>query len=163
MRWSYSTCGAARSEVSMHFYYLGSRNEDAWVKLPSGLYQAADDILVRVKDEYDYHYTFSILPGFVTDGGSVPKVFRWFVPSWSGTNHVINLAYACHDGVYATACMPRLFGDDLLRGMLRDAGLSRARASSVCWAVNNFACRHYGPEYDHLGSGPFFRMTKYKI
>lgn len=147
----------------MHFYYTGSRNCDAWVEMPNGLYQAADDIIVNVKDEFGFSYTFTILPGFRTDGGSVPAAFRWFVPSWDYDRPVINLAYACHDGVYATGCLSRAAADDLLRGMLRDAGLSRFRASTVCLAVNSFACRHYGIEHDRYGSAPFFRMVKYRI
>lgn len=147
----------------MHFYYLGARNQDSWVRMPSGLYQATDEILVRLRDDADYHYTFTVLPGFRTDGGSVPTAFRWFVPSWSDDNPIINLAFTLHDGVYATACLPRPFADDLLRGMLRDAGINRFRASTVCWAVNQFACCHYGPEHDTLGSGPFFRMVKYRL
>lgn len=147
----------------MHFYYLGVANSRSWVQLPSGIYQATDNITVNVRDDANMYYTFSIMPGFQTDGGSVPVAFQWFVPGWSDENPIINLGYALHDGCYATACLPRPYADDLLRGMLRDAGLSRVRASTVCWAVNNFACRHYGPEHDTLGSGPFFRMVRYRI
>lgn len=147
----------------MHFYYLGASNAHSWVRMPSGVYQATEDIAVSVRDDSDMYYTFSILPGFRTDGGSVPTAFTWFVPGWSDDNPIINMAYALHDGVYATACLPRPYADDLLRGTLRDAGLSRLRASTVCWAVNQFACRHYGTEYDTLGSGPFFRMVRYRL
>ena len=50
---------------------------------------------------------------------------------------------------------------DMLRGILRDAGLSRFKASTVCWCVNNFAASHYGPENDGGGNGAFVKLYVY--
>ena len=45
--------------------------------------------------------------------------------------------------------------------MLRDAGLSRFKASTVCWAVNNFAKSHYGLENDYNDCYLFANLTVY--
>ena len=144
----------------MHFYYLGCRNPKAWVKI-GNLWQATDDIYVRLRDDSDMRYTWHLLPGFRTDGGSVPLAFRWFVPSWSDDNDIINLAYALHDAAYGSEFMHKDVADDMLRGMLRDAGLSRFKASTVCWAVNNFAKSHYGLENDYNDCYLFANLTVY--
>lgn len=145
----------------MHFYFVSARNPKSWVK-NGHLYQAMDDIYVTVRDQDGVHYEFHLLPGFLTDGGSVPAAFRWFVPSWSSVNWLINIAYALHDAVYAAGILSRSEADDLLRGLLRDAGLSRVRASTVCWCVNRFAKGHYGPKNDRYGSAPFVKMRRWK-
>lgn len=142
----------------MHFYLINHMGGKCWIKLPSGLYQATDDIYVYVRDETGMHYEFHILPGFQTDGGSVPWCFRWFVPKWTEDNVTVNLAYAIHDGLYASELMHRSVSDDLLRGLLRDGGLPRYKASTVCFAVNNFAASHYGKDRDYEENRKFFRM-----
>lgn len=142
----------------MHFYTVShTATPNSFAKVGS-LYQAMHEIQVYVRGDNGMIYKFTILPGFRTDGGSVPKAFQWFVPSWSEGNVLINLAYAIHDLVYGAELMARSEADDLLRGMLRDAGLSRARASTVCWAVNTFACRHYGKKYDRWDCALFSRL-----
>lgn len=139
----------------MKFTYLESRNASAWTRLPSGLYQSTDDIYVTLQGSDGLRYFFHIFPGFQTDGGSVPVAFRWFVPAWSEGNEIINLAYVLHDYLYGSEALPKDIADDLLRGMLRDAGLSRFRASTVCWAVEKFARSHYGITNDRLDCALF--------
>lgn len=146
----------------MQFTYLGARNAGAWTRLPSGLYQATDDIYVRVRGSDGLQYSFHLMPGFQTDGGSVPLAFRWFVPAWSDDNEIINLAYALHDYLYGSEALPKDVADDLLRGLLRDAGLSRFRASTVCWAVEKFARSHYGITNDRLDCALFGELRIYK-
>ena len=145
----------------MHFYFVASKNEKSWIK-NGELYQAIDDIFVTVKDHDNMYYEWHLLPGFLTDGGSVPRCFRWFVPSWSKSNHVLNLAFALHDAAYASALLDRNDADDLVRGLLRDAGLCRLRASTVCYAVNKFAEDHYGPVHDKYGSAPFVKLRRWR-
>lgn len=144
----------------MHFTYKGSKNADSWVKI-GDLYQATDDIYVYLVDDNHLSYDWHLLPGFRTDGGSVPLAFRWFVPSWSKDNAIINLAYALHDAAYGSELMHRSIADDMLRGMLRDAGLSRFKASTVCWAVNNFASGHYGQCNDDYDCRLFAKLRVY--
>lgn len=148
--------------MSKHFTYDGCRNPKAWIKI-GDLYQATDDIYVRLHDEKGMHYTWHLYPGFQTDGGSVPVAFQWFVPKWSNENDLINLAFALHDAAYGSGLMHRDIADDMLRGMLRDAGLSRFRASTVCWAVNNFAASHYGPNNDRYDCKLFSTLDVYSL
>ena len=147
----------------MHFEYLGTRNPDSWVTLPSGLHQAVDDIEIRLKGDDGYNYTVTLYPGLLTDGGSVPWMLRWFVPSWSETNHELNISFVLHDVLYATEYLPKEVADDLLEDMLMTAGISRLRASTVCWAVTNFADKHYGRNFDENEMGLFSRIIKYKL
>lgn len=144
----------------MHFYYVRGCGLRCWTKI-GDIYQATDDIIVIVRDETGMHYEFHLLPGFRTDGGSVPLAFQWFVPKWSSTNDLINAAYFIHDAAYASGLVHRNIADDMLRGLLRDAGLSRFKASTVCWCVNKFAAGHYGPENDSEGNGAFVKLHVY--
>jgi hypothetical protein len=142
----------------MHFYYLGSKNPNAWCKVGK-MYQAVEDIYVYLRDDTGFRYTWHLLPGFRTDMGSVPAVFQWFVPGYSKDNYLINLAYYTHDAAYASGLVPKGIADDMLRGILRDAGVSRLRASTVCWCVNTFAASHYGPENDTDNNRVFVKLT----
>lgn len=142
----------------MHFYFVRGCGFRCWTKIDS-LYQATDDIICIVRDELGTHYEFHLLPGFRCNGGSVPLIFQWFVPSWSPTNDLINMAYALHDGCYASGLLHRDVSDDLLRGLLRDAGLSRVKASTVCYAVNKFAESHY--QNDEYDTAKFIKLHVY--
>lgn len=142
----------------MHFYFVRGCGFRCWTKIDS-LYQATDDIICIVRDELGTHYEFHLLPGFRCNGGSVPFIFQWFVPSWSPTNDLINMAYALHDGCYASGLLHRDVSDDLLRGLLRDAGLSRVKASTVCYAVNKFAESHY--QHDEYDTAKFIKLHVY--
>ena len=142
----------------MHFYFVRGCGFRNWIRI-GDVYQATSDIVVVVRDETGLHYEFTLITGFRCNGGSVPWAFRWFVPSWSSTNDLINIAYALHDAMYCSGLMHRDLSDDMLRGLLRDAGLSRLQASTVCYAVNKFAESHYNKdEYD---SKPFVKMRVY--
>ena len=144
----------------MHFYFVRGCGFRNWIKI-GDTYQATDDIICIVRDEFGTHYEFHFLPGFRCNGGSVPWCFRWFVPSWSPTNDLINIAFAIHDGLYGSELMHRDIADDLLRGLLRDAGLSRLKASTVCYAVNKFAESHYGQDKDGYDSRLFMKLHVY--
>lgn len=106
-------------------------------------------------DERDFMVNFKgrdDVPGgpcFRCDGLSVPKPLRWFLPSWNADNELYNLAGATHDWLYATGGANRMFSrsecDDIFRGMLREAGLGRFRASTADFMVGLFAgnSRHW--------------------
>jgi hypothetical protein len=55
-----------------------------------------------------------------------------------------------HDWLYASGILKREIADDMLRSALRDCGMNRFHASTICWAVNNFASNHYGIMNDDL-------------
>ena len=94
--------------------------------------------------------------GFRCNGLSVPRPFRWFLPSWDEGNGLYNLAGALHDWLYATN---GAFGewtreecDDIFRGILREAGISRFKAGVADKAVEIFAgCgRHWCNDDFHV-------------
>ena len=145
----------------MHFYTITYSKNNKWQKYDD-LFHLGSDLSVVLKDENGLNYGFKLVPGFVTDGGSVPFAFRWFVPCWSKANSLVNIAYALHDALYASELLPRAVADDILRGMLRDAGFSRLRASTVCFCVNQFAANHYGRKYDRFGVAKFLKMRTWK-
>ena len=147
----------------MYLEYLGGERLNSWVTMPSGRHQATDEIIVRFQGDDGYRYTFTFLPGFSCDGGSVPWCFRWFVPSWSNDNPILNISFALHDALYASELLPRRASDDLLESMLYVAGLSRFRATTVKYAVANAASKHYGKEHDKFDDRLFFKMVRYKI
>lgn len=81
--------------------------------------------------------------GFRCDGLSVPKIFRWFLPSWDERNCIYNVAGAFHDWLYATKGNFGMFireeCDDIFRGLLRCSGISRFKAGCADKAVGIFA------------------------
>ena len=125
-----------------------------------GLYQEHEISYVNLEDEDGHQYHYDLLPGFRTDGGSVPKAFQWLIKGWypdaSWKSCLTNLAFAIHDANYGCTYVSRKIADDMLRSMLRDAGWNRFTASTVCWAVNTFACLHYGD--DDLENRDFIRF-----
>lgn len=122
-----------------HFSNLAYHKED-------GLYVLDNDLYVIVTDEAGAVYMFTLYKGFKSNGGSVPVIFRWFMPSWDDDVPLLCIAYLLHDWLYASAELPKERADDLLRGLLRDAGYNRFHASTVCLAVNTFAKSHYGKD-----------------
>lgn len=81
--------------------------------------------------------------GFRCDGLSVPKIFRWFLPSWDEKNTLYNVAGALHDWLYATkgnyGMYTREECDDFFRGMLRESGIGRFKAGCADKGVEWFA------------------------
>lgn len=116
------------------------------------LYVLDKDLHVSVMTETGAVYLFTLYKGFKCNGGSVPKPFRWFMPSWDDKVPLLCVAYMLHDWLYASTMMPKEQADDLLRGLLRDAGYNRFHASTVCWAVNTFAKSHYGHDEYHVAA-----------
>lgn len=147
----------------MYLEYLGGERLNSWVTMPSGRHQATDEIIVRFQGDDGYRYTFTFLPGFSCDGGSVPWCFRWFVPSWDEDNPELNIAYALHDGLYGSELLSRRAADDVLETMLYVAGLSTLRATTVKYAVANGGRKHYGKAADKYDDRLFFKMVRYKL
>lgn len=131
----------------MHFY-IQHFDKPVYHK-DMNYYVLDNELHVTVKDEFGTKYIFTLYKGFRCDGGSVPIVFRWFMPSWNDEVPLLNVAYMLHDWLYASREMCKAYADDLLRGLLRDAGYNRFHASTVCWAVDTFARGHFGS--DELG------------
>lgn len=100
--------------------------------------------------------------GFRCDGLSVPRLLRWFLPSWDERNGLYNVAGAVHDWLYATKGNCGMFTreecDDVFRGLLRESGKSRFKAGCADKAVEWFAGnkRHWGN--DSYGVSSLARM-----
>ena len=109
-------------------------------------------------DDKNYCYKLTILPGFITDGGSIPRFFNWFAKGWTD-DYLYNGIYILHDALYCTEYTTREIADDMLRSSLRDYGFDRLHASTICWAVNTFAKCHYGKEHDENDNYEFVKFT----
>ena len=131
------------------FYIVNTTNSnDKWLNT-SDSHVLQKDIAAVICDEYNNYYRIILDKGYRCDGLSVPKVFRWYLPSWDKDNSGYNLAGAIHDALY-TVKGANLFAreecDDIFRGLLRDSGISRAKAGLADMAVGLFAGgdRHWG-------------------
>ena len=100
--------------------------------------------------------------GFRCDGLSVPKIFRWFLPSWDEKNTLYNVAGALHDWLYTTKGNFGMFKreecDDFFRGLLRCSGISRFKAGCADKAVEWFAGDKSHWSNDDYGVAPLARM-----
>ena len=96
--------------------------------------------------------------GFRCDGLSVPKIFRWFLPSWDEKNTLYNVAGALHDWLYTTKGNFGMFTreecDDFFRGLLRESGIGRFKAGCADKAVGIFAGgdAHWGADQYKVSS-----------
>lgn len=124
-------------------------------------YQIDSEFQISLEDD-TYRYVFTIYPGFRTDGGSIPWMFRWFAKPWKDDDLSYNGCFILHDACYASACVHRDLADDMLRSSLRDIGEDRLHASTICWCVNNFAKGHYGPENDDQDNYDFVKFNLFK-
>lgn len=81
--------------------------------------------------------------GFKTDGGSVPKIFQRWLPSWKDDDPKYNAAFLVHDFLYCTKGAYGHFTrdevDSIMRGILREAGMKRFWASAADFCVGLFA------------------------
>ena len=97
-------------------------------------------------------YRVDFREGAETDGLSVPRLFRWFLPVWDEAKPEYSMVGATHDALYATAGFGGIFtredSDDFLRGGLRCAHKDREHAGIADMAVRLLACRHWGAAAD---------------
>lgn len=98
-------------------------------------------------DTFDV-YDFTVTYGATWDGLSTPRPLQWFIPSYIEGNSMFNWAGLIHDALYGSALLPKDVADDVFRSVLRDAGLSRFRASSAEFWMSKFSKSHYGTEHD---------------
>lgn len=82
-----------------------------------------------------------VLPGFATDGVSIPRALRWWADPYSG-RHVA--AAVIHDGLYATQFTTRAEADQLFLEALRACGVRRSQARLMWLAVRIFGGRAWG-------------------
>lgn len=124
----------------------------------NGLYIIDNDFEIILDDEHSNRYTFKFKKGLMTDGGSIPKVFQWFAKGWSA-DYRYNAVFILHDALYGSELVPREIADDMLRSSLRDVGLDRLHASTICWCVNTFAKNHYGRINDDFNISQYVELV----
>lgn len=116
----------------------------------NGFHVLQNKFVLNVMRDDNLLRTITLYPGAMTDGLSIPFGFRWFLPTWSKDNELYNIAGFIHDALYASELLSKDEADDLFRGILRDAGISRFKASTAEWCVQTFAKSHYGKKHDNF-------------
>ncbi len=77
---------------------------------------------------------YTIPKGFITDGGSIPRVFWFFLnPAGAGMP-----AYCVHDYLYTTHTTSREEADKILRDLLEKRGLGTFHSTCAYLAVRAF-------------------------
>lgn len=135
------------------FYMMSTNNDNSLWKKEKGIYVLTKNVKTTIADEKNNLFTITLKKGYKCDGLSVPKAFRWFLPSWDKDNSTYNLAGAIHDALYTMKgfdVYKREQCDDIFRGILRDCGISRFKAGCADKAVEWFA----GGK-DHWGNDDF--------
>lgn len=131
------------------------RGPTSWLYRKDGWFRLLIDstlALEIVKDEKRFVFDARFLKGYETDGLSVPKIFQKWFPKFDKVNILYNFSGMFHDWLYSVkgntgdAVFSRSECDDLFRGILREAGISRTKAGIMDWCVGLFAggSRHWG-------------------
>ena len=98
---------------------------------------------------------FTVDKGAMTDGLSVPKIFRWYLPDWDDNNVLYNISGICHDGMYGSELVDKDIADLIFYNGLVTAGISKRKATVAKYAVQYLAGLHYGKEHDDYGISPY--------
>lgn len=106
----------------------------------------------------DYKFRITVDAGAMTDGLSVPKIFRWYLPDWNDNNPLYNIAGICHDGAYGSELLSKDIADELFYQGLLKAGISKSKATVAKWAVEHLAGLHYGRKNDDFGISEYVNV-----
>lgn len=124
----------------------------------NGLYVLKNDVWVDF--EYNYgKFRIKVDKGAMTDGLSVPEIFRWYLPVWNDNNVLYNVAGICHDGMYGSEVVCKDLADEIFYQGLLTAGISRSKATVAKYAVEYLAGLHYGHNNDDYGISPYVSLT----
>lgn len=119
-------------------------------KKVNGLYVIQNDVWIDFLYN-DNKFRITVDAGAMTDGLSVPKIFRWYLPDWNDSNPLYNIAGICHDGAYGSELLSKDIADELFYQGLIKAGISKSKATVAKWAVEHLAGLHYGKKHDDFG------------
>lgn len=123
------------------------------------LYVIDEDFSIVLQDNKKNVFTITIKEGAKCDGLSIPSVFTWFLPKWDKKNELYNIAGIVHDALYASELVHKDIADDIFRGILRDSGVSRFKASTAEWCVEKFAKNHYGKKHDKYNMRDYIELS----
>ena len=124
----------------------------------NGLYVLDEDVWM----DFELHGTkfrIKVDKGAMTDGLSVPKIFRWYLPDWDDSNPLYNISGICHDGMYGSELVCKEMADQLFYQGLILAHIPRRKASVALWAVEHLAGLHYGSEHDDFGISEYVSLN----
>ena len=126
-------------------------------KKVNGLYVIQNDIWIDFLYNGD-KFRITVDAGAMTDGLSVPKIFRWYLPDWNDNNPLYNIAGICHDGAYGSELLSKDIADELFYQGLLKAGISKSKATVAKWAVEHLAGLHYGKKNDDFGISEYVNV-----
>lgn len=124
----------------------------------NGLYVLDEDVWIDF-ELHDTKFRVKVDRGAMTDGLSVPKIFRWYLKDWDDGNSFYNIAGIVHDGCYGSEILCKEMADILFYNGLVFAHISRRKASVALWAVEHLAGLHYGSEHDDFGISEYVSIT----
>lgn len=123
----------------------------------NNLYVLKNDVWVDFMHK-GVKFRITVDKGAMTDGLSVPKIFRWYLPCWDDSNVLYNVAGIVHDGAYGSELLAKDLADELFYKGLIKAGISKSKATVAKYAVQCLAGLHYGRENDDYGISEFTRI-----
>ena len=127
-------------------------------EIVNGLYVLKNDVWL----DFEYNgskFRIKVDKGALTDGLSVPKIFRWYLPCWDDSNVLYNISGLVHDGMYGSEVVCKDLADEIFyRGLLK-AGISKSKATVAKYAVQYLAGLHYGRDNDDYGISPYVSLT----
>lgn len=126
-------------------------------KKVNGLYVIQNDVWIDFLYNGD-KFRITVDAGAMTDGLSVPKIFRWYLPDWNDNNPLYNIAGICHDGAYGSELLSKDIADELFYQGLIKAGISKSKATVAKWAVEHLAGLHYGRNNDDFGISEYVNV-----
>ena len=106
----------------------------------------------------DVNFRIQVDKGAMTDGLSVPKIFRWYLKDWDDDNPLYNIAGIIHDGCYGSEIVTKPLADEIFYCGLLKAGISKTKAKIARWAVENLAGLHYGRKHDDYGISEYVHL-----
>ena len=124
----------------------------------NGLYVLDEDVGIDFK-LVDVKFRVKVDKGAMTDGLSVPKIFRWYLPDWDESNPAYNIAGIVHDGCYGSEVLCKEMADQLFYNALLFAHIKPSKASVALWAVEHLAGLHYGSGHDDFGISEYVSIT----
>lgn len=124
----------------------------------NGLYVLKNKVYLDIVYCNEDHIRFIIDKGAMTDGLSVPKIFRWYLPDWDNDNVLYNIAGIVHDGLYGSEKVSKDLADEIFYQGLLKAGISKSKATIAKWAVEHLAGLHYGREHDDFDIAPYVQI-----
>ena len=126
-------------------------------KKVNGLYVIQNDVWIDFLYNGD-KFRITVDAGAMTDGLSVPKIFRWYLPDWNDNNPLYNITGICHDGAYGSELLSKDIADELFYQGLLKAGISKSKATVAKWAVEHLAGLHYGKKNDDFGISEYVNV-----